>query len=41
VALHFGRAFVGGRTMRVVSAAAGLTLIGFGLRFALRAAGFN
>ncbi len=41
VALHFGRAFVGGRTMRVVSVAAGLTLIGFGLRFALRAAGFN
>lgn len=35
--LHFGRSFVRGPVLRVVSAAAGVSLIGFGLQFALRA----
>ncbi len=38
-ALHFGRAFVRGPALRIVSAVAGLSLIGFGLQFALRAFG--
>jgi threonine/homoserine/homoserine lactone efflux protein len=38
-ALHFGRSFVRGPVLRLVSAAAGVSLIGFGLQFALRAFG--
>jgi threonine/homoserine/homoserine lactone efflux protein len=37
--LHFGRSLVRGPALRIVSAVAGLSLIGFGLQFALRAAG--
>jgi threonine/homoserine/homoserine lactone efflux protein len=37
--LHFGRSFVRGPVLRIVSGAAGVSLIGFGLQFALRAFG--
>jgi threonine/homoserine/homoserine lactone efflux protein len=37
--LHFGRAFVRGPVLRIVSAVAGVSLIAFGVQFALRAFG--
>jgi threonine/homoserine/homoserine lactone efflux protein len=37
--LHFGRSFVRGPALRIVSAVAGVSLIAFGLQFALRAFG--
>jgi len=37
VALHYGKRFVRGRALQVVSIVAGLVLIGFGLDFALKA----
>ena len=37
VGLHFGRSFVRGPALRIVSAVAGISLIAFGLQFALRA----
>lgn len=39
IGLHWGRSFVRGPAFRLVSAAAGVSLIGFGLQFALRAFG--